>query len=78
MKTPIVDDREYDVKILSRIDFGQHFMADEQLYVRISTDLKVDFFDDELLVVREETGELVCMSRDRLVELVRAEIHIVE
>ena len=78
MKTPIVDDREYDVKMLSQIEFGQHFMADEQLYVRISTDLNVEYFEDELLVVREETGELVSMSRNRLVELVKAEIHIVE
>lgn len=78
MKTLIVDDREYNVKMLSQIEFGQHFMADEQLYIRISTDLKVDFFDDELLVIREETGELVSMSRNRLVEPVKAEIHIVE
>lgn len=78
MKTPIVDDREHDVKMLSQIEFGQHFMADEQLYVRISTDLNVEYFEDELLVVREETGELVSMSRNRLVELVRVEIHIVE
>lgn len=78
MKTPIVDDREYNVKILSQIDFGQHFFADEHLYVRISTDLKVDYFEDELLVVREETGELVSMDRNRLVEPVKTEIHIVE
>ncbi len=78
MKTPIVDDREYNVKMLSQIDFGQHFFADEQLYVRISTDLKVDSFEDELLVVREETGELVSMDRNRLVEPVKTEIHIVE
>ena len=78
MRTPIVDDREYNVKILSQIDFGQHFFADEQLYVRISTDLKVDSFEDELLVVREETGELVSMDRNRLVEPVKTEIHIVE
>lgn len=78
MKTPIVDDREYNWKMLSQIDFGQHFMADEQLYVRISTDLKVDYFEDELLVVREETGELVSLNRNRLVEPVKAEIHIVE
>ena len=78
MKTHIVDDRDYNVEMLSRIDFGQHFFADEQLYVRISTDLKVDYFDDELLVVREETGELVSMNRDKLVEPVKTEIHIVE
>ena len=78
MKTPIVDDREYNVKMLSQIDFGQHFFADEQLYVRISTDLKVDCFEDELLVVREETGELVSMDRSRLVEPAKTEIHIVK
>ena len=78
MKTPIVDDREYNLKMLSQIEFGQHFVVDEQLYVRISTDMKVDYFEDELLVVREETGELVCMNRNRLVEPVKAEIHIVE
>lgn len=77
MKTPIVDDREYNVKMLSQIDFGQHFFAGEQLYVRISTDLKVDYFEDELLVVREETGELVSMDRNKLVEPVKTEIHIV-
>ena len=78
MKTPIVDDREYKVKMLSQIDFGQPFFAGEQLYVRISTDLKVDYFEDELLVVREETGELVSMNRNKLVEPVKTEIHIVE
>ena len=78
MKTPIVDDREHNVKKLSQVDFGQYCYIGERLCRRISTELKVDYFDDELLVNDEETGELISIDRNKLVEPVKAEIHIVE
>ena len=78
MKTLIVDDREYNLKMLSQIDFGQYFCIGGRLYRRISTGLKVDYFDDELLVNDEETGELISIDRNKLVEPVNVEIHIVE
>ena len=82
MITPIVDDRTNNSKKLCDIDFGQHFILyvgnAERLCTRISTGLKVDFFEDELLVMDEETGELFSLVRDKLVEPVKTEIHIVE
>ena len=83
MRTPIVDDRTYDSKKLCDIEFGQHFILSyvgntERLCTRISTELKVDFFEDELLVMDEETGELFSLDRDKLVDPVKTEIHIVE
>ena len=78
MKTPIVDDRERNVKMLSQMDFGQYCYIGERLCRRVSTGLKVDYFDDELLVNDEETGELISIDRNKLVEPVKAEIHIVE
>lgn len=78
MKTPIVDDREHNVKMLSQMDFGQYFFVGERLCRRIGTDLKVDYFDDELLVNDEETGQLISIDRNKLVEPVSVEIHIVE
>lgn len=82
MRTPIVDDRTCDSKKLCDIEFGQHFILyvgnTELLCTRISTELKVDFFEDELLVMNEETGELFGLNRDKLVEPVKTEIHIVE
>lgn len=78
MKTPIVDDREHNVKMLSQIDFGQYCYIGERLCRRISTELKVEYFDDELLVNDEATGELISIDRNKLVEPVKVEIHIVE
>ncbi len=78
MKTLIVDDREHNVKMLSQMDFGQYCYIGERLCRRISTGLKVDYFDDELLVNDEETGELISIDRNKLVMPVKAEIHIVE
>lgn len=78
MKTLIVDDREHNVKMLSQMDFGQYCYIGERLCRRISTQMKVDYFDDELLVNDEETGELISIDRNKLVEPVKAEIHIVE
>ena len=78
MKTPIVDDRERNVKMLSQMDFGQYCYIGERLCRRVSTGLKVDYFDDELLVNDEETGELISIDRNKLVEPVKVEIHIVE
>lgn len=82
MKTPIVDDRTCDSKKLCDIEFGQHFILytgnTERLCRRISTELKVDFFEDELLVMDEATGELYGLNRDKLVEPVKTEIHIVD
>lgn len=82
MRTPIIDDRTYISKKLCDIEFGQHFLLCvgniERLCTRISTELKVDFFEDELLVVDEATGELFSLNRDKLVEPVKTEIHIVE
>ena len=40
--------------------------------------MKVDYFDDELLVNDEETGELISIDRNKLVKPVSVEIHIVE
>lgn len=84
MKTPIVDDRTTNSKRLCDIEFGQHFILYvgniERLCTRISTELKVDCvdcFEDELLVMDEETGELFSLVRDKLVEPVKTEIHIV-
>lgn len=78
MKTPIVDDRAHNLKMLSQIDFGQYCYIGERLCRRISTGLKVDYFDDELLVNDEETGELISIDRNKLVKPVSVEIHIVE
>lgn len=82
MRTPILDDRTCDSKKLCDIEFGQHFILyvgnTERLCTRISTELKVDCFEDELLVMDEETGELFSLVRDKLVEPVKTEIHIVE
>ena len=78
MKATIVDDREHNLKMLSQMDFGQYFYIGERLCRRISTGLKVDYFDDELLVNDEETGELISLDRNKLVEPVKVEIHIVE
>ena len=81
MKTHIVDERTCNVKLLYELNFGQHFILStankERLCVRISTELKVDYFDDELLVIDEETGELFSLHRDKMVEPVKTEIHIV-
>ena len=81
MRTPIVDDRTNNSKKLCDIEFGQHFILstanEERLCRRISTELKVDCFGDELLVMDEETGELFSLVRDKLVEPVKTEIHIV-
>lgn len=82
MRTPIIDDRICDSKKLCDIDFGQHFILyagnTERLCRRIITELKVDCFEDELLVVDESYGELFSLHRDKLVEPVKTEIHIVE
>lgn len=82
MKTPIVDDRTNNSKKLCGIDFGQHFILcvgnTELLCKRIYTDLKVDCFEDELLVMDEATGELFGLDTNKLVEPVKTEIHIVE
>lgn len=82
MRTPIVDDRTCDSKKLCDIEFGQHFILyvgnTERLCTRISTELKVDCFGDELLVMDEETGELFGLNTAKLVEPVKTEIHIVE
>ena len=82
MRTPITDDRTTNSKKLCDIEFGQHFILyagdTERLCTRISTELKVDYFEDELLVMDEETGELFSLHRDKLVEPVKTEIHIVE
>ena len=82
MKTPIVDDRVYNLKKLHELEFGQYFIFstanEERLCRRIITELKVDCFEDELLVVDESYGELFSLHRDKLVEPVKTEIHIVE
>ena len=82
MKTPIVDDRVYNLKKLHELEFGQHFILstanEERLCKRIITELRVDCFEDELLVVDESYGELFSLNRDKLVEPVKTEIHIVE
>ena len=81
MRTPIIDDRTNNSKKLYDIEFGQHFTlyvgTTERLCTRISTELKVDCFGDELLVMDEATGELFSLVRDKLVEPVKTEIHIV-
>lgn len=82
MRTPIVDDRTCDSKKLCDIEFGQHFILyagnTERLCTRITTELRIDFFEDELLVMDEATGELFGLDRDKMVEPVKTEIHIVE
>lgn len=81
MITPIIDYRTNNSKKLCDIEFGQHFTlyvgTTERLCTRISTELKVDCFEDELLVMDEKTGELFSLVRDKLVEPVKTEIHIV-
>lgn len=82
MKMTVIDDRYNNDKRLCELEFGQHFVlmisGREHLCRRISTSLNADVFDDELLAVIEETGELIGINRDRWVEPVKAEIHIVE
>lgn len=82
MKTNIVDDRVYNLKKLHELEFGQYFILstanEERLCRRIITELRVDCFEDELLVVDESYGELFSLNRDKLVEPVKTEIHIVE
>ena len=82
MRTPIMDDRTTNSKRLCDIEFGQHFILyagnTDRLCTRIITELKVDCFEDELLVMDEGTGELFSLHRDKLVEPVKTEIHIVE
>ena len=82
MRTPIIDDRTTNSKKLCDIEFGQHFILyagnTDRLCTRISTELKVDCFEDELLVMDEATGELFSLIRDKLVEPVKTEIHIVQ
>ena len=82
MRTPNIDVRTNNSKKLCDIEFGQHFILstanEERLCRRIITELKVDCFEDELLVVDESYGELFSLHRDKLVEPVKTEIHIVE
>lgn len=78
----IYDDRYNNDKKLCEIELGGYFVFESPIrhFVgrRIESDLSIDVFDDELPVMVMETGEVVGIDRDRLVEPIKAELHIVD
>lgn len=77
MMMKVVDDRATTLVHLHEVDFGQWFERGGKLYCRVATDLKVETFPDELLVMNT-AGELIGMARDNAVEPLNTEIRIVD
>ena len=77
MMMKVVDDRVTTLVHLHEVDFGQWFERGGKLYCRVATDLKVETFPDELLVMNT-AGELIGMPRDNAVEPLNVELCIVD
>ena len=73
----VVDDRSTNLTHLCDIEFGRWFESNGSYYCRVSCEYKIDIWEDELLVM-DTTGEIVGIARDKMVEPINMELHIVD
>lgn len=78
----IKDDRHQNIKKLHEIELGEYFIYDTPINYfvgrRVASDLLIDVFEDELPVMIMRTGEVVGLVRDKMVEPIKVELHIVD
>ena len=77
-----VDDRITNDKKLCDVEIGRAFIYETPsvyfIGMRIESEIAIDIFGDELLVVNLQTGELKGVDRDKMVEPINGELHIVD